>query len=198
MTGIIEIMRDIVARVPDGLEVTLTDQNGKETVSDSLNVNFLFGNAAYVKERLDAYSRGTDANRYKLPLVALFCPVRETRDSSGYLSEARVSLIIACSTRREWSNEQRLRISFQNILRPIYCRLLSELRKDVRLDWDYDGTVPHAYSENYSYGRYGAYDETGKKLTEPIDAINITNLRLRINKLSCRYENNQTMRGCTA
>ena len=33
--------------------------------------------------------------------------------------------------------------------------------------------VKHSYSENYSYGRYGAYTDSGEAVSEPIDAINI-------------------------
>lgn len=194
--GVIELFRDVAGRLPDGLVIRLTDAKGVEHEVERPRVGFLFGSPSYVKEQLDAYSKGTQASLGKLPLVALFCPVRESRGLPGGVSEARVNLLVACSTRREWLNEERLERSFVKVLRPIYRRLLEELLSDVRLEWGYDGEVAHAYSENYSYGRYGAYDEASKKLSEPIDAINITNLKIRINtKLSCRYEKNENMRG---
>ena len=196
---VVGIMQDVVARVPRGLSISLTDAQGAESVVESPRVGFLWGAPSYIKEQLDAYGKGTQASLGKLPLVALFCPVREARGLAGGYTEARVNLLVACSTRREWMNGERLQRSFVRVLRPIYRRLLEELEADVRLEWGYGGELPHTYSENYSYGRYGAYDENAGKLSEPIDAINITNLKLRINtKLSCRYETNQTMRGSRA
>jgi hypothetical protein len=75
--------------------------------------------------------------------------------------------------------------SFQNILRPIYKRFLEALLSDGRFDFAED-EVPHEYSENYSYGRYGAHTGTGDAVSEPIDAINISNLELIIKPQNCR------------
>ena len=56
---------------------------------------------------------------------------------------------------------------------------------DDRFDWGY-GKVNHGYSENYSYGRYGAYTEKGDALSETIDAINIKSMEITINNPNCR------------
>ena len=50
----------------------------------------------------------------------------------------------------------------------------------------YTSIVPHEYSENYSYGRYGAYTESGEEVSEPIDAINIRSMELIVKNQSCR------------
>ena len=69
---------------------------------------------------------------------------------------------------------------------PIYKRLLEVLYEDSRFDCDYDEIVKHSYSENYSYGRYGAYTDSGEAVSEPIDAINIRSMEIKINNLNCR------------
>ncbi len=76
--------------------------------------------------------------------------------------------------------------SFENILRPIYGSFIDALKKDGRFDFGYKDVVAHEYSENYSYGRYGAHTGTGEAVSEPIDAINITNLELTVRKPNCR------------
>lgn len=121
----------------------------------------------------------------KFPLVALFTPVLEKRDSEDYQMKAKVNILIACSSRQEWSNEQRLTTSFVNILRPVYERLMSALKSDGRFIIAYNGVIPHTYSENYSYGRYGAYTQSGEPVSEPIDAINIGNLEIKIKNVKC-------------
>ena len=63
-----------------------------------------------------------------------------------------------------------LKISFGQSIK----RLLEVLYEDSRFDCDYDEKVKHSYSENYSYGRYGAYTDSGEAVSEPIDAIKYT------------------------
>lgn len=97
-------------------------------------------------------------------------------------------VLIAHSSRRKWSNEERLVSSFQNVLRPIYDSFLKALMADGRFDFGYEEQIPHEYSENYSYGRYGAYTGTGEEVGEPIDAINISNLELKVKLPNCRRQ----------
>ena len=111
-------------------------------------------------------------------MVALFTPISEDRGDADYFSKAKVSLIIACSSCKEWSNEMRRTTSFKNILRPIYKRLLEVLYEDSRFDCDYDEKVKHSYSENYT--------DSGEAVSEPIDAINIRSMEIKINNLNCR------------
>lgn len=184
---IIEIFHDVVKATSQDCNIILTDyRSGEEEEIACPEINYTFGNSQYVKDKLDELSKTPEGNAKKFPLIALFCPFREKRDSADYFSKATVNLIIACSTSRDWSNEQRLEYSFQNILRPIYSRLLEALKEDGRFDFGYDEVVKHQYSENYSYGRYGAHDSTGDAVSERIDAINITNLELTITNPTCR------------
>lgn len=184
---VIEIFRDVVKATAKGCQIIVTHYRSGECEEISCpEINYIFGNSRYVKENLDELSKTTAGYENKLPLIALFCPFQEKRDSSEYFSKATVNVLIACSTSREWSNEERLVLSFQNILRPIYKRLLEALREDGRFDFGYNEVVKHNYTENYSYGRYGAHDGTGDAVSEPIDAINITNLELTITNKTCR------------
>ncbi len=184
---VIEIFSDVVKATAQDCNIIVTHFNSGESEEISCpEINYTFGNSRYVKDSLDELSKTPQGNEQKFPLIALFCPFQEQRNSPDYFSKAAVNVIIACSTLREWSNEERLEFSFQNILRPIYKRLLEALKEDERLDFGYDEVVKHRYSENYSYGRYGAHDSTGDAISEPIDAINITNLELTITNQTCR------------
>lgn len=183
---IIEIMRDVVKATADGCNIVVSYTNGMTKEMACPPINYTFGNDKYVKDRLDDLSKTPNGSSIKFPLIALFCPFDEKRISADYFSEAKVNVLIACSTSTQWSNEERLERSFQNILRPIYNRLLEALKEDGRIDFGYEGVVPHNYSENYSYGKYGARTSSGEAVSEPIDAINITNLELKIKPQTCR------------
>lgn len=182
---IIEILADVVKRASDNCTLTVIDECGEPREIPCPDINYVFGNAQYVKERLDELSRTPVGNEMKFPLIALWCPFNEQRNTVEYYTKAKVRMLIAFSTMQQWSNEQRLQTSFQNILRPIYRAFLEALQDDGRFDFGYD--VPmHEYSENYSYGRYGALTSTGEQVSEPIDAIDIKNLELKVKQPNCR------------
>lgn len=183
---IIEIIADVVADTEKRCSLTVRDAKGAAGEIPCPPINFVFGNAQYIKDRLDELSLTPDGSEAKLPMIALQCPVNEKRTSADYYTEAKVNILIACSTRQQWSNEERLANSFIDILRPIYSAFPEALIADGRIDFGYGENIRHEYSENYSYGRYGAYAPDGKAVSETIDAINIANLELKITKPSCR------------
>lgn len=184
---IIEIFKDVVKSTAKDCNITITHyRSGESEEIQCPEINYTFGNSRYVKDKLDELSKTPTGNEKKFPLIALFCPFQEQRNSSDYFSKATVNVLIACSTSQQWDNEERLEYSFKNILRPIYKRLLEALKEDGRIDFGYDEVVRHSYSENYSYGKYGAHDGAGEAVSEPIDAINITNLELTITNQTCR------------
>ena len=158
---IIEIIGDVVKATSAGCNIKVTHLDGTIEAIVCPEINYIFGNAQYVKDRLDKMSKAVTTNDMKFPLIALFCPFKEQRDVPDYFSKATVRILIAYSSNKEWNNEERLVISFQNILRPIYERLKAELLADGRIDFGYNDLIPHEYSENYSYGRYGAHTGTG-------------------------------------
>lgn len=185
---IIEVIADIVKATSKGCHLSVADAKGALTTVACPEIHYVFGNAQYVKDNLDELSRSAVGNEMKFPLIALFCPFNEQRNSPEYYSKAKVRMLIACSTSKAWSNEQRLESSFRNILRPIYDSFIKALKDDGRLDFGYTGHVIHEYSENYSYGRYGAHTDTGEEVSEPIDAINISNLEIKVKLPNCRIQ----------
>lgn len=188
MKGIVEIIGDVVKATGQNLSITIPVDvdNDKFEMIENPNLNYIFGSAQYIKDKLDEYSKVPSMSERKFPLVALFCPVTEKRDSIDYHAKVTLNILIACSSTKSWSNERRLQASFINILRPIYNRLITELLNDDRFDIEYDDIIPHDYSENYSYGRYGAYTESGEAVSEPIDAINIRSMELIVKNQTCR------------
>lgn len=185
---IIEILGDVAKRTSDGCLIVVPKPKGGFMEMACPGINYTFGNAQYVKDQLDTLSKTEQGRSLKFPLIALFCPFNEQRNLAGFYSKAMVRVLIACSSSEEWSNEVRLQTSFRNILRPIYNRFLEALKEDGRFDFGYDEHISHEYSENYSYGRYGAYTGTGDALSEPIDAINISNLELKVKLPNCRKQ----------
>lgn len=185
---IIEIIADVVRETAVDCTLTVVGRKGATVEIPCPDIHYVFGNAQYVKDKLDELSKSPRGNDMKFPMIALFCPFNEQRNSPEYYTRAKVRILIACSSDKGWSNEQRLETSFKNILRPIYNRFIESLKEDVRFDFGYDEHIAHEYSENYSYGRYGAHTGTGESVSEPIDAINISNLELKVKLPNCRLQ----------
>ena len=148
------------------------------------DVNFIFGDSSYIREQIRVLKASPETAVSRFPLIGLYVPIDEAKDSPDYYCKTAVSLIIATNTSREYTNEQRLEISFEGILRPLYNAFINSLKECGRFDFGYGNPV-HSYTENYSFGRRGALDVDGKELEEKIDAIEIKNLELTVKNKNC-------------
>ena len=110
---ITELFEEIVKELPEGLEILYPNGKGGTKVVKSPRLNYIFGSSQYIKDILDEYSKSSAQSERKFPLVALFTPISEDRGDADYFSKAKVSLIIACSSCKEWSNEMRRITSFK-------------------------------------------------------------------------------------
>lgn len=185
---ITRIIEDVVAKVHSGLDVVITDYTGMPRSEHDISVGYVFGNTRYLKSYLDEMSKGNYLTDVKLPVIALFTPIVEDRTNPDYHAIVKINVLIASKTSRDWSNEQRREYSFEGVLRPIYRRFIDELKADSRFDFGYKEALRHSYSENYSYGKYGAYTSAGDEVSEPIDAIDLRNIELKIKHRNCRTQ----------
>lgn len=179
---------EIIGDVAKGIDciIAVHDEYGKIDHIPCPPINYVFGNAPYIHARLKELGESERGERMKYPLIALKVPITEKRGNGDYFAKVKAEILIAFPSVMEWSNEQRRVTSFENVLRPIYRAFMEGLEKDGRFNLPYNHKIPHEYSENYSYGRFGAYTPNGDKLPDPIDAINITNLELTIKNIKCR------------
>lgn len=188
MDQIEDIFKSVVDAVSQSVTITKTKADGSTEDINGVDVNYIYGSAQYVKDMLDVRSKGANAMPVKFPLIALQTPNVVTVDSGDYQYKTKINLIIACSSRTEWSNEKRMETSFKRVLLPIYETLIDVLLADPRFDWGYGGIeyVPHTMSKNFDYGRYGAITPNGEQVSEPIDAIDIRSLEIKVNNQTCR------------
>lgn len=188
MDQIEKIFESIVREVGKSVTITTTSAGGSTEAHQGVDINYIYGSSQYVKDMLDVRSRGVGSNMpLKFPLIALQTPNVQTVDSPDYQYRTKINLIIACSSRKDWSNEKRMETSFERVLLPIYERLIEVLLHDRRFDWGYGklSYVPHTMSKNFDYGRYGAMTPSGQEVSEPIDAIDVRSLEIKVNNQNC-------------
>ena len=188
MDQIEEIFKSVVDAVGESVTITKTKADGTTEEVTGVAINYIYGSAQYIKDMLDIRSKSKNAMQVKFPLVALQTPNVVTVDSGDYQYKTKLNLIIACSSKKDWSNEKRMETSFRRVLLPIYEKMIEVLLTDLRFDWGYGETeyVPHTMSKNFDYGRYGALTPNGEEVSEPIDAIDIRSLEIVVNNQTCR------------
>ena len=191
MDQIEKIFKSVVDAVGQSVTIIMTKGDGSTVTKVGVHINYLYGSAQYIKDMLDVRSKGVGSNMpLKFPLIALQTPNVQTIDSGDYQYRTKINLIIACSSKKEWSNEKRMETSFDRVLLPIYEKLVEVLLHDPRFDWGYGSAVyvPHTMSKNFDYGRYGAVTPSGQEVSEPIDAIDVRSLEIKVNNQNCVRE----------
>ena len=148
-------------------------------------VNFVWGDSAYIREYLLSLKKSSSTAAYRFPVIGLYSPFDE-RKNNGVVS-ASVSLILAVNTLVGYTNEQRMEVSFEGVLRPLYSEFMKALEGSKSFNVPYKG-FDHTYVENFSFGKRGALDVDGKEIDEKIDVIEIKNLDLTLKPFDC-YEN---------
>ena len=148
-------------------------------------VNFVWGDSAYIREYLLSLKKSSSTAAYRFPVIGLYSPFDE-RKNNGVVS-ASVNLILAVNTLVGYTNEQRMEVSFEGVLRPLYSDFMKALEGSKSFNVPYRG-FDHTYVENFSFGKRGALDVDGKEIDEKIDVIEIKNLDLTLKPFDC-YEN---------
>lgn len=188
MDQIEEIFKSVVDAVGESVTITKTKADGSTEEKTGVTINYIYGSAQYIKDMLDVRSKSANSMQVKFPLIALQTPNVVTVDSGDYQYKTKLNLIIACSSKKDWSNEKRMETSFRRVLLPIYEKMIEVLLSDLRFNWGYGELeyVPHTMSKNFDYGRYGALTPNGEEVSEPIDAIDIRSLEIVVNNQNCR------------
>lgn len=150
-----------------------------------IEVNYLFGDTAYVNTILSVMSRSDKTSPYKFPLVILHTPFSERRDDPNIFTSSKIAVTIAVKTSSGYTNEVRLQKSFNDQLRPLYESFLNEFGKNDCIEISYNRVIPHTYRDRYDLGSRGAMDSNNKKLNDLIDAIEIEDLEIKLKNKKC-------------
>lgn len=167
MINIVEIFKDIVTEV---------------SVDVEFPINYLWGDGDYVNKKLNLMSEGYSQTIERYPFICLYSPFEEDKSDKDYYCKVELDFIIAVNTLPEYTNEERLNISFKKCLHPVYDHFIERIFKDPRFSFDYKGVIPHHYVENYRFGNNEAITPQGKMLNDRIDAIEIKRMKLIVKK----------------
>jgi len=121
----------------------------------------------------------------KYPLIALFTDFDQEKnnETAGYYCNANFHLIIAnITTNKENNAEERLTQNFRPILEPIYLEFMKQIKLSGFFICGYE--IPHTKTDRYYWGKNGLFGQEGNIFSDYIDAIEITNLKLKVKKIN--------------
>lgn len=150
-------------------------------------VHYQYGHPLEIIKTLGNFDSGVASKFKKYPLVAFFLDSTVDRTDPQFYGEQSVNLAIirACKNPNQTAKE-RDEFNFIPVLTPIYMALLDEIRLRGDLFSGVSRTdIPHRVTNRYYWGKSGLYGNDKNIFNDWVDAIEINNLKLKINKSYC-------------
>lgn len=144
-------------------------------------VHYMYGHPLEVVNTLQRKTKHPTGKHQKFPLIVLFQDFEERKgENQSTASEVRLNLVIATNTKADYVSSQRYEVTFKPILIPIYDLLMDEIVKSLYFNDISFGLVPHTKTDRVYWGKQGLYGNEGNIFQDRIDAIEITELNLKI------------------
>lgn len=139
---------------------------------------YMYGHPLEIVNRLQVLSTSKTKQLQQFPLIALFTDIPLVVNTTGIYGTANLKLIIATSTKPEYSSEERLENTFKKILYPIQDIFLDEVYKHRQFTYELD--LAYTTTDRFFWGKTGLYGNEGNMFNDYIDAIEISNLIVNI------------------
>jgi hypothetical protein len=162
---VVDIMKLMAERVATALETP---------------VHYQYGRVPEVINSLSEMERSPAEMIKMYPLIYLVMPFDEDNDSMEQDFTATLHVIIISDTQQQWKASERMEYVFKPTLYPIYLELLHQIASSAYFMDHSERQIPHTKTDWPHYG------EKGNFTNDFIDAIDITNLRLRFNFNNCQ------------
>lgn len=142
---------------------------------------YMFGHRKEIANRLQEQGKGKVEKKQRYPLIALRLDTPEK--IFGDVVEHTLNLAIISETQRNLNAEERLEQVFIPILYPLYERFFEELRNSGLFMWPNNQDKPeHIKIDRFYYGTPQGAGNVENIFADPLDAIEIIDLKLRQTK----------------
>ena len=146
-----------------------------------VQINYQFGHLKELIATMQEWEKAPSFQPKKYPLVALLMNFNEKMGNSGYVGECTLEIIIAYPTDPLLKADARYTQTFEPILLPIYHGLLQAIESSPAFVTQGVNKIIHNKMDCPYYGKGGLGDTQGNVFADCIDAIDISNLQLKIN-----------------
>lgn len=185
---IVDVIGEVVAATEAVVLATIQENEavalGRTTIE---TVNYQKGHKVELIQTLIEMDRANAYQAKKYPLVYLVQDFTEKRGRRvGEYAEANLSIIIAHQTEQTRKVDDRYTKVFKPVLYPIYYELLEQIAKHPIIFQANGDDMGHDKTDRLYWGRVAAGGGTDQnKLTDFVDAIEITNLNLKFYFKTC-------------
>lgn len=173
-------MRSIVEDIGAVIELMRGDATFDWTFDQTFSGGapyYMFGHRLEISNRLTEMEKNTEKKNMKYPLIALRLDIPEER--SGGIVQYTLNLLIVTLTNKTYNAEERLENTFKPILYPIYELFIEKLQESGLFVWQSPLQAPrHTTIDRYYYGKAGEEANIAHLFNDPLDAIEIVNLKL--------------------
>ncbi len=171
-----DIEKVVVAMRTDAVLIqALSDAYGAQY--EAWMPEYMYGHRLEISNRLMAKGKDPGKKDERYPLVALRLDTDE--DWGNELVEFNLNIAIVTYTKKEYISTQRMDNIFIPILYPLYESFKRNLPKGG-FTWKSSKLKepPHTKTDRLFYGTVGGEGNTGYIFQDPLDAIELTNLRI--------------------
>lgn len=184
---VVDIFAEIVASVNlivlPIMQANETAIFGRTTIE---TVNYQKGHKIELIQTLIEMDRSGTYQTKKYPLVYLVQDFTERRGrNEGEYSEINLNIIIAHHTEQTRKVDDRYTKVFKPVLYPLYYELLNQIAKHPLIFQSNGDDISHDKTDRLYWGRQAAGGNDQNKLTDFVDAIEISNLNLNFYFKTC-------------
>jgi len=142
---------------------------------------YMFGHPKEINNRLQEKGKGKVQKKQRYPLIVLRLDTPEK--VIGDVVEHTLNIAIVAETERNLNAEERLQEVFIPILDPLYEKFFEELRNSGLFMWPNNQDKPeHTKVKRYFYGVAQGSGNVENIFSDPLDAIEIIDLKIRQTK----------------
>jgi hypothetical protein len=175
---------DDIGKVVEAMRgAVFTDEFGPEFVAKEIPY-YKYGHRVEISRILDEMNRNPTQQNKKYPLVAL--RLDTTEEISNGIWHFNLNIAIVNYTKQEYNAAQRYDQVFKPVLYPLYLRFLEALKQSGLFFWPGDQAFPpHKKIDRLFWGTTGAEGNIKKIFNDPLDAIELIDLKLNQELKTC-------------
>ncbi|MFO7257772.1 MAG: hypothetical protein DIU61_008760 [Bacteroidota bacterium] len=145
---------------------------------------YIYDHPMAINQRLIQMSQSIEKKHKRFPLVALRMDFPE--EVRGGVLHLNLNLAILDYTSKDYWMEDRYEHVFKPILYPLYDLFIDRLKTSGKFFWPSDqDSPPHIKIDRPYYGTPGNQGNVKNIFTDPLDGIEILNLKINTNLKQC-------------
>lgn len=144
----------------------------------SVVINYHHGHPLEIINILKSKGQNESYGREVFPVICLFQDIPE-KHMTGDFRTAKLNMVIATDTKREFEASERYTYTFKPVLIPLYEKMIDQMICSGDLEITSDA---YDYFEHLFWGKNGLYGNSANIFNDFVDAIEIDNVNIKILK----------------